>query len=145
MSLNGAYDPNNIFARILRGEAPAARVWEDDQTCVIMDAFPQSPGHVLVIPKTPVRNLLEAPAQMMGPLMATVQRVARAVEKALSPDGVIISQFNGASAGQTVFHLHVHVIPRYDGQALQGHGRAGMADIATLKAQAERIAAALQG
>ncbi len=143
MSLDGAYDPTNIFARILRGEAAAAKVYEDDQICVFMDAFPQSPGHVLVIPKTPARNLLEAPPDIIAPLMSAVQRVAKAVHSALSPDGLIVSQFNGASAGQTVFHLHVHIIPRYEGQALHGHGRAAMADMETLKAQAARIAAAL--
>jgi histidine triad (HIT) family protein len=143
MSLDGAYDPTNIFAKILRGEAPAAKVYEDDQICVFMDAFPQSPGHVLVIPKTPARNLLDAPPEMIFPLMSAVQRVATAVHTALAPDGIIVTQFNGASAGQTVFHLHVHIIPRYEGQALHGHGRTSMADMATLQAQAARIAAAL--
>lgn len=143
MSLDGAYDPANVFGKILRGEIPAARVHEDDDVLAFMDAFPQSPGHVLVIPKQPARNLLDAPPQALGPLLVQVQRIARAVRTALQPNGIVITQFNGAPAGQTVFHLHFHIIPRYDGQALKGHGQASMAEMETLRSQAARIAAAL--
>jgi histidine triad (HIT) family protein len=144
MSLAGAYDPDNIFARILRGEAPAAKVFEDDVALAFMDVFPQSRGHTLVIPKAACRNILDFPATGFGPYMARVQRVAHAVEKALQPDGVAIMQLNGAAAGQTVFHFHFHVIPRWAGQPIKGHGQSGLADMGELRTLAERIAAALQ-
>ncbi len=141
MSLDGTYDDGNIFAKILRGEAPAVRVFEDDDVLAFMDVFPQAKGHTLVIPKrSTARNLLEAAPEVLGPLMAGVQRVARAVRAALKPDGLMISQFNGAVAGQTVFHLHVHIIPRWEGVALGRHG-GGMADVEELKALAAQIAA----
>ncbi len=141
MSLDGTYDDGNIFAKILRGEAPAVRVFEDDHVLAFMDVFPQARGHTLVIPKrSTARNLLEAAPEVLGPLMAGVQRVARAVRAALKPDGLMISQFNGAVAGQTVFHLHVHIIPRWEGVALGRHG-GGMADVEELKALAAQIAA----
>ena len=106
-----------------------------------MDVFPQSRGHVLVIPKVSrARNLLEAEPASLGPLMAGVQKVAKAVRAALSPDGLVITQFNGAAAGQTVFHLHVHIIPRWEGVALARHG-GGMADMAELRVLADQIAA----
>lgn len=143
MSLEGAYDPANVFARILRGEIPAARVAEDAQTLVIMDAFPQSRGHTLIIPKVEARNLLELPEAAVGPLFTRVRQVTAAVRKALQPDGIVVTQFNGAPAGQTVFHLHVHVIPRYEGENLKGHGQAPMADRAELEDLARRIAAEL--
>jgi histidine triad (HIT) family protein len=141
MSLDGAYDPNNVFARILRGEIPKAAVFEDDNTLAFMDAFPQSRGHCLVIPKmVTARNLMDAPLESLGPLTVTVQKVARAVCAALRPDGVVITQFNGEAAGQTVFHLHVHIIPRWSGQALMRHG-GSMADPVDLQALAAQIAA----
>jgi len=142
MSLIGAYDPDNIFAKILRAEIPAVKVFEDADVLAFMDLFPQSKGHTLVISKTSqARNLLEvAPADLQR-LILGVQRVAKAVEAALKPDGLIVTQFNGAPAGQTVFHLHVHIIPRYEGVEIAGHGRAGMADADALKALAARIAA----
>jgi len=141
MSLKGAYDPSNVFARILRGELPKALIFEDDQTLAFMDAFPQARGHCLVIPKnSEARNLLEAAPETLGPLAATVQRVARAVDAALAPDGIVITQFNGEAAGQTVYHLHVHIIPRWRGESLRPHG-GGMADPAELQALAARIAA----
>lgn len=143
MSLHGTYDPDNIFAKIIRGEIPSVKVFEDDQVLAFMDVFPQSPGHVLVISKTSkARNLLEAEAKTLGRLIGATQKVAAAVTKALKPDGVVVTQFNGAPAGQTVFHLHFHVIPRYEGVALGRHGE-GMADVEELKATAEKIAAAL--
>lgn len=145
MSLDGAYDEANIFAKLIRGEIPSARIYENDAVLAFMDAFPQSPGHCLVVSKTSrARNLLEVEPEALGEIMRTVQRVARAVRTALSPDGIIVTQFNGAPAGQTVFHLHVHVIPRWIDRALGAHAQGGMADMAELKATAERIAAALR-
>ena len=141
MSLDGTYDDGNIFAKILRGEAPAVRVFEDEQVLAFMDVFPQSRGHVLVIPKaTKARNLLEVEAPVLADLMAGVQRVAIAVRAALNPDGIVVTQFNGSAAGQTVYHLHVHIIPRWEGVALARHG-GGMADMAELRVLAEQIAA----
>ena len=141
MSLDGTYDPGNIFAKILRGEMPAVRVFENDDVLAFLDVFPQAQGHTLVIPKhSTARNLLDETPEVIGPLMLGVQRVARAVRAALNPDGLMISQFNGAPAGQTVFHLHVHIIPRWDGVALGRHGQ-GMADMEELKALAGLIAA----
>ena len=144
MSLHGQYDSDNIFAKIMRGEMPCVKVYEDDNILSFMDVFPQSEGHTLVIPKAPSRNLLETNAKDIGRLFGSVQRIAKAVETALKPDGIVITQFNGAPAGQTVFHTHVHIIPRYEGKALGAHGGAGtMADMDTLKALAEKISAAL--
>src|SRR5690606_21563109 len=112
MSLTGAYDPDNIFARILRGDMPAVKVWEDDRVLAFMDVFPQSEGHVLVVSRTSTaRNLLEIEPEDLAALTAAVQRTARAVVEALRPDGFSIMQFNGEAGGQTVFHLHFHVIP----------------------------------
>ncbi|TPW05789.1 MAG: Hit-like protein involved in cell-cycle regulation [bacterium] len=144
MSLNAPYDPDNIFAKILRGEIPSARVWEDDHVLAFMDVFPQSEGHVLIISKTSTaQTLLEMEAEALARLTAAVQRTARAVEKALRPDGFQIMQFNGAAGGQSVFHLHFHIIPRWSGRALKTHGQGGMADAAVLRVLADRIAAAL--
>lgn len=144
MSLHGNYDSENIFAKILRGEMPCVKVYEDDNILSFMDVFPQSEGHTLVIPKAPSRNLLETNAKDIGRLFGAVQRIAKAVETALTPDGIVITQFNGAPAGQTVFHTHVHIIPRYEGKALGAHGGAGaMADIEVLKGLAEKISSKL--
>ena len=141
MSLDGTYDDGNIFAKILRGEMPAARVFEDDHVLAFMDVFPQSRGHTLVIPKhSQARNLLDEEPQVLATLILGVQRVARAVRAAIEPDGVVIKQFNGAPAGQTVFHPHFHIIPVWEGVALGAHG-GGMADPVELKALAEQIAA----
>jgi len=140
MSLIGAYDPDNIFAKILRAEIPAVKVFEDADVLAFMDLFPQSKGHTLVISKTSqARNLLEVEPADLERLILGVQRVAKAVEAALKPDGLIVTQFNGAPAGQTVFHLHFHIIPRYEGVEIAGHGRAGMADGEALKAVAAEI------
>ena len=143
MSLDGAYDPDNVFAKVLRGELPAAKVFEDDEVLAFMDLFPQSRGHVLVVSRSSrARNLLDVTPEHLTGLMLGVQRVARAVRAALRPDGIVVTQFNGAAAGQTVFHLHVHVIPRYEGEALGRHGSAdGRADPAELAELARRIAA----
>jgi histidine triad (HIT) family protein len=144
MSLDGVYDPDNIFARIIRGDIPAARLFEDDSTLAFMDAFPQARGHCLVIHKTShARNLLDVEPEALGAVMGVVQKVARAVRLALAPDGIVITQFNGAPAGQTVFHLHVHIIPRWAGQTMQRHGE-GMADPKDLRELAGLIAGRLQ-
>lgn len=145
MSLDGAYDDDNIFAKIVRGEIPSVKVWEDEQVLAFMDAFPQAKGHVLVISRTSkARNLLDAEAKTIGRLIGAVQKTARAVKAALNPDGLVVTQFNGAPAGQTVFHLHFHIIPRWDGAPLGRHGE-GMADAEELKALASQIAAKLEG
>ena len=142
MSLDGTYDDANIFARILRGEIPAARVFEDEHVFAFMDVFPQSKGHTLVIPKhSRARNLLDEEPQVLSGLILGVQRVARAVRAALNPDGIVVTQFNGAPAGQTIYHLHFHIIPRWEGQVVGRHASGGMADPEELKALAAQIAA----
>jgi histidine triad (HIT) family protein len=142
MSLDGTYDAGNIFAKILRGEAPAARVFEDDHVLSFMDVFPQAKGHTLVIPKhSAARNLMDEDPAVLAPLILGVQRVTRAVRAALKPDGIVVTQFNGATAGQTIFHLHFHIIPRWEGVPLGRHGAGGMADMDELKTLAAQIAA----
>ncbi len=144
MSLAGAYDDNNLFAKMLRGEIPCLKAFEDDVALAFMDIFPQSRGHTLIVPKNVrARNFLDLPREAIGAYLERVQRVAIAVEKALKPDGVQIMQFNGAPAGQTIFHLHFHVIPRYEGMQVAGHGHGNKADAAELEALAAQIAAAL--
>ncbi len=141
MSLDGDYEDNNIFAKILRGEIPAAKVYEDDTVMAFMDAFPQTRGHTLVVHKhSKARNLLDVDGRHLCELMTGVQKVARAMRAALSPDGIIITQFNGAPAGQTIFHLHVHIVPRFSGQAPGEHGR-GQSQPGELQALARQIAA----
>lgn len=144
MSLHGTYDPDNIFAKILRGDMPSVKVWEDDDVLAFMDVFPQSEGHVLVVSKTSTaRNILEIEPEALSRLMAAVQRTARAVEKALRPEGLSLMQFNGEAGGQTVFHLHFHIVPRWADRPMKGHGHAPMADAEQLKILAARIAAEL--
>lgn len=144
MTLHAPYEPDNIFAKILRGDMPSVKVFEDDIALAFMDVFPQSEGHVLVIPKqVEARNFLDMPTEKLGAYMARVQTVARAVEAALVPDGLVVTQFNGAPAGQTVFHLHFHIIPRWEGKALSGHAGGQMADMAVLQAIAHKIQAEL--
>lgn len=144
MSLHGDYDPDNIFAKILRGEIPCAKVYEDDVCLSFMDAFPQATGHTLVIPKgVTARNFIELPTKHVGPYMERVQMIARGVAKAFEPDGIIVTQFNGAPAGQSVFHLHFHIIPRMEDAALGRHAGGEMADAGELKKLAEKIAAQL--
>ena len=144
MSLDGTYDPANIFAKVIRGEAPAAKVYEDDQVLAFLDLFPQSRGHTLVISKTAqARNLLDVEPAPLQTLILGVQKVAKGLRGALKPDGVVITQFNGAPAGQTVFHLHFHIIPRWEGIALAGHGAAPMAAVDELAALAKEIRAAI--
>jgi len=140
MTLHADYDPNNIFAKIIAGDMPSVKVYEDDLSLAFMDVFPQAEGHVLVIPKTvQARNFLDIPTEKLGPYMECVQHVAQGVESALKPDGLVVTQFNGAPAGQTVFHLHFHIIPRWEGQALRGHAGGQMADLDDLEALAQKI------
>ncbi|MEJ0059688.1 MAG: HIT family protein [Terricaulis sp.] len=144
MSLHGNYDDANLFAKILRGEIPAVKAFEDDVALAFMDLFPQTRGHTLVVPKSVrARNFLELPPETVGPFMQRVQHVAIAVEKALKPDGLVVTQFNGAPGGQTIFHVHFHIIPRYEGQALAGHAHEKKADMADLEKIAREIAAAM--
>ncbi len=139
-----AYDAQTVFAKILRGEIPAHRVYEDDHTLAFMDVMPQGEGHTLVIPKAPSRGLLDAEPEALAALIASVQRVARAVKAAFAADGLTVFQYNEPAGGQTVFHLHVHIIPRREGVPLRRH-EGGMADNAVLAEHAERIRAALKG
>ena len=138
-----AYDPNNIFAKILRGEVPAHKVYEDDSIIAILDAMPHADGHTLIIPKAQAENLFELEPAMAACVMRVGQRVALAVRRAFQPDGITLMQFNGAEAGQTVFHFHLHVIPRYAGQPLRGHGR-GFADTGVLAEHAALLRKALE-
>lgn len=137
-----SYDPSNIFGKILRGEIPAHKVHEDEVALVMMDLFPQSRGHVLIVPKSPSRNLLDAQPATLAAVIPLVQKVANAVKTATGADGIRVAQFNEAPAGQTVFHLHFHVIPVYEGVPLGAHG-GGKADDGELAALAKDIAAAL--
>jgi histidine triad (HIT) family protein len=143
MSLAGTYDDANIFAKILRGEVPCVKITEDEHTLAFMDAFPQARGHCLVISKTSTaRNILEMEPEALNQVMAQVQRVAAAVVKGLNPDGFVVTQYNGSPAGQTVFHLHVHIIPRWEDVPLGKHaGNKG--DVEELTALAAKIAAEL--
>lgn len=136
-----AYDPDNIFGKILKGEIPSHKVYEDDDTLAFMDVMPQSRGHTLVIPKTGSRNLFDAEPQVLANLIQKTQRVAKAVMTAMGADGLRLAQFNEAPAGQTVFHLHFHIIPMYEGVPLRPH-TGEMADQDELAAQAEKIRAA---
>ncbi|HMN85608.1 MAG TPA: HIT family protein [Bauldia sp.] len=138
------YDDQNIFAKILRGEIPSHRVYEDDAVVAFMDVMPQGTGHTLVVPKAPSRNLLDADPATLAAAMAVVQKVARAAIRAFGADGATIMQFNEAPAGQTVFHLHFHVLPRFDGVALRPH-TGKMEDQGVLAANAEKLRAALAG
>ena len=135
-----AYDPQNIFGKILRGEFSSHRVYEDADVLAVMDVFPQSRGHLLVIPKAPSRNLFDADPATLSAVMPALQKLARAVVAATKADGLRLAQFNEVAAGQTVFHLHFHLIPMYEGVELGRHG-GGKADDAELAALARAIAA----
>jgi len=137
-----AYDDNNIFAKILRGEIPSHKLYEDEHTLAFMDVMPQAPGHLLVVPKTGSRNLLDADPEVLARTITVVQKLAVAAKEAFDADGVFVAQFNEPAAGQTVFHLHFHVIPRKEGEPLKPHSGV-MADGEVLKAHAEKIKAAL--
>jgi histidine triad (HIT) family protein len=136
------YDQNNLFAKILRGEIPSLKVYEDEATLAIMDVMPQADGHVLVLPKAPSRNLLDADPAVLAELMPRVQKIARAVKTALGSEGLTIMQFNEPASGQTVFHLHFHILPRWAGVELRGHARE-MAKPETLAPIRDKIVAAL--
>jgi len=136
------YDPQNIFGKIVRGEFPSTKVYENEHLLAIMDAFPQSKGHTLVIPKAASRNILDADPAAVAKVAADLPRLARAVKVAMNADGLRVMQFNEAPSGQTVFHLHFHLIPVYAGVELGRHGQ-GQADMAELADQAKAIAAAI--
>ncbi len=133
-----AYDHNNIFAKILRGEIPCHKIYEDAHTFAFMDVMPQVDGHCLVVPKAESRNLLDANPATFASLMTTVQKVARAAQAAFSADGVQIRQYNEEAAGQSVFHLHFHILPMMEGQSLRPH-TGKMADNTSLAKHAEMI------
>jgi len=137
-----AYDKDNIFARIVRGEIPCHKVYEDAETLAFMDIMPQAEGHTLVVPKAAGEDIFTTPPESVAAAIRTAQKVARAIKKAFSPPGVMVAQLNGPAAGQSVFHLHFHVIPRYTGKDLGIHA-ADPADPAALAANAARIRAAL--
>ena len=143
MSLNAEYDPNNIFAKLLRGEIPSAKVYEDDKVLSFMDAFPQALGHILVVPKIAACNLFDIAPEDLKTLIAETQRIARAVRDALQPDGIQIMQYNGDAGGQTVFHIHFHIIPRWHDMTLKSHAKGVMADLAQLNETAALIKAKL--
>ena len=138
-----SYDDSNIFAKILRGEIPSHKVYEDADVLVFMDAMPQAPGHTLVVPKAPSRNLLDADPEVLAQVAPVVQRVARAVKSAFAADGVTVVQFNEPASGQTVFHLHFHIIPRHEGVPLMPHSR-DMEKPEVLAAHAEKLRKALE-
>ena len=137
-----AYDNDNIFAKILRGDMPAVSVYEDDTTLAFMDVMPQAPGHTLVIPKAAAENLYDLPEAAGAAVLRTVQKLAPAVRDAMGADGIMINQFNGPAAGQTVFHFHMHIVPRYDGVPLRRH-TGDMENMELLEEQAAKIRAAL--
>ena len=137
-----AYDSDNIFAKIIRGEIPAFMVYEDDATLAFMDVMPQSPGHTLVIPKTAAENLFDLELESATAVLKTTQLVAGAVKEAFKADGIMLNQFNGSIAGQTVFHFHMHIVPRYEGVPLRRH-TGDMENSEVLEGQATKIRALL--
>jgi len=137
-----AYDTNNVFAKILRGELPAHKVYEDEETFAFMDIMPRGDGHCLVIPKKAARNILDVEPESLAAVMGTAQKLARAVMKAFAADGVTVQQFNEQAGGQVVFHLHVHVLPRFEGVPLKPH-TGEMADQSVLADHAKKIREAL--
>ena len=137
-----AYDNDNVFAKILRGELPCHMVYEDDDTLAFMDIMPRADGHTLVIPKTPAVNIFDVDIETLNKLMKSVHMLAPVVRDAMEAEGVIIQQFNEAAAGQMVFHIHFHIVPRWEGVKLKSHG-GDMEDPDILSANAEKIKAAL--
>jgi len=137
------YDPNNIFAKILKGDIPCHKIYEDEDTIAFLDIMPRSEGHALVITKTTARDLFDVDPAALAKLMAVVQKLAPKIKDAVGADGVLIQQFNGAAAGQTVFHLHVHIVPVKEGVPLKPH-TGQIADQAELTATAEKIRQALR-
>ena len=138
-----AYDSSNIFAKILRGEVPAHKVYEDALTVAILDAMPQADGHTLILPKAEAENLFDLEPALAEAVIRVGQRVAVAARQAFQAEGITLMQFNGAAGGQTVFHFHLHVIPRRTGQPLRSHGR-GFADPGVLAEHAARLRKALE-
>ena len=137
-----AYDPDNIFARILRGEIPCVKVYEDAASLAFMDVMPEAEGHVLVVPKEGAQDILDLSPGGVTAMMATVQKLAKAVDKALRPDGILLKQYNREAAGQSVFHVHFHILPRWEGVSLAPHGKV-MVDAARLEPVAAKIRGAL--
>jgi histidine triad (HIT) family protein len=138
MSLHGDYDAQNIFAQIIRGEAPCYKLYEDEDVLAFLDVFPQSYGHTLVIPKrSAARNILDIDVDSLAKVMAVVQRLTRVLVDELEPAGVQVAQFNGAPAGQTVFHIHMHIVPRFAGEQLGIHAsvKAEPAELEQLQAR----------
>ena len=139
-----SYDASNIFAKILRGELPAHKIYEDDKTFAFLDIMPRAPGHTLVIPKAAARTIVDIEPEDLSRLIRTTQAVARAAMKVFSADGLTIHQFNEPAGGQVVFHVHVHVIPRKNGVGLKPPASV-KEDPAVLSDQALKLAAALKG
>ena len=139
-----SYDPSNVFAKVLRGELPCEKVYEDERTFALMDIMPRADGHVLVIPKNPARTLLDVAPDDLAAVFTTVQKLAGAVKRAMEADGITVQQFNEPAGGQVVFHMHVHVLPRWDGVALRPH-TGQMAPKEVIAEHAARIRAALAG
>lgn len=144
MSLHGQYDDDNVFTKMMRGDIPSVKVYEDDHVLAVMDIFPQSPGHTLVVPREKARNLLELSDEAAREAITRVKRIAKAVAEGLEPDGVVVTQFNGAPAGQSIFHVHFHIIPRWQGQDMGRHGGGQQAGTEELERHAEKIRAALK-
>lgn len=140
--MSGAYDPQNIFAKILRGELPAFKVYEDDRALAFLDIMPRCPGHTLVIPKAPARNILDIDPDDLAYVAKITQKVAKAGKAAFEADGVTIQQFNETAGGQVVFHLHVHIIPRHEGVPMKPAATV-KEDMAILAQHAELLKAAL--
>ena len=136
-----SYDDQNIFAKILRGEIPSFKVYEDDDTYCFMDIMPRSKGHCLVIPKTPCRNMLDASPEQLKACLVTVQKVSKAAMTALGAEGITIQQFNEDAGGQEVYHLHYHILPRWPDVRTDPPGKMG--DMDAIKANAEAISAAI--
>jgi histidine triad (HIT) family protein len=139
-----SYDPNNVFAKILRGEFSAYKVYEDDRTLAFLDIMPQAPGHTLVVPKSAARNILDVDPDDLAYLIKIAQKIAKTSKSVFAADGVNVFQFNEGAAGQTVFHLHFHIIPRKDGVPLKPPASI-KEDAAVLAEQQARLAAALKG
>jgi len=137
-----SYDSNNIFAKILHGEIPCVKVYEDARTLAFMDVMPESDGHVLVVPKEGAENILDLSPDGMAAMMATTQKVAKAIDKALNPDGILLKQYNRAAAGQSIFHVHFHIVPRWEDMPMAPHGKV-MVEASRLEPIAAKIRSAL--
>jgi histidine triad (HIT) family protein len=137
------YDPDNIFAKIIRGDLPSCKVYEDDETFSFMDLFPQAKGHTLIVPKVAGIDIFSTPEENVMAAIRTTKKIAAAVDKVFQPDGMMIGQLNRAAAGQSVFHLHFHVLPRWEGVELKLHNTE-QADVAELSEMAAKIAAEIR-